>query len=263
MAGTWDTDPDRGREPRRWAVVAIAVLVVVAIVVAVAIAVGGHHSHKAAGTAGPSSTAAAPTTSATLVTPSATATTPTPAPATSSAAPSAPPVTTVPTAPPPNVTWNLFQGVALPSSSTDGPTKNSGPVYAGYSHTPTGALLAAAQLVRRYLLTPGTGWRQVVDQQVLPGPGRDEYIAARASTNVSGGADQFGQTAGFKFVTYSPEVAVVQFINKFAADYEVTTDTVEWSGGDWKLQLQPDGGDSPSAQQVANLAGYIPWSGVS
>lgn len=242
-----------------------ALLAVAATAVVLAVVVEGHRSHKVAAVVAPTRpvataiTATAPATTSATPTSRATQVTPTSAAAT----PSAALVTSVPSAPPAGITWALFHGVALPASAVDGPTKVNGPVYAGYTHSPVGALLAAAQLCRRYLITPGVAWKRVVEQQVLPGPGRDKYVAARAGTDASGGADQFGQTAGFKFVTYSPALAVVQFVNKFATSYQVTTDTVVWSDGDWKLQLQPDGGDSPSAQQVANLAGYIPWNGVN
>ena len=170
--------------------------------------------------------------------------------------------TVLPTAAPPGVTWSLFQGVALASSHNDGPTRVNAPIYAGYSHTPTGALLALNQLSVRYLITPGSGWRSVVSQQVLPGPGRDSYEINRAKVTSLAGA-KFGQTAGFRFVTYSPTVAVIQLATSFPTHYQVATCTVRWSDGDWKLELQPDGGVSPTAQQVPNLAGFTAWSGVS
>jgi len=196
---------------------------------------------------------------------------PSPAPpASPSAAPtaqaSAPPVLdqTVPVSPPPGVTWGLFQGVALPSSHSSGPTRVADPVYAGYAHTPTGALLAAAQISSRYLISPGQDWRQVVERQVVPGPGRDVYVQKRAkvdSTSVPPGT--YGQLAGFRFVTYSSDLAVVQFVSRFTdGTLQVATDTVRWLGGDWKLQLQPDGSETPTVQSVTTLAGFVPWSGL-
>ena len=82
-----------------------------------------------------------------------------------SAAPPLPTVDqTVPEAPPPGVTWSLFQGVALPSSPTEGAARVDGPVHTGCGHTPTGALLAAAHQSYRYLITPGNGWQRVVEE---------------------------------------------------------------------------------------------------
>ncbi len=171
---------------------------------------------------------------------------------------------TVPTSAPPDVTWTLFEGVALPGSPVAGPDRVEGPVHAGYAQTPTGALLAAAQISYRYLITPGDGWREVVDQQVMPGPGRDAFIEARSqvsTTDVAAGT--YGQLAGFRFVTYAGDTAVIQYVTRFEnGNLQVTTDTVQWVDGDWRLQLQPDGSESPTVQNVASLAGFAPWSGL-
>lgn len=171
---------------------------------------------------------------------------------------------TVPTSAPEDVAWTLFEGVALPESSTAGPSRVEGPVYAGYAQTPTGALLAAAQISYRYLITPGEGWREVVEQQVVPGPGRDAFVEARAqvsTTDVAAGT--YGQLAGFRFVTYASDTAVIQYVTRFEnGNLQVTTDTVQWIDGDWKLQLQPDGSESPTVQNVDSLAGFVPWSGL-
>ncbi len=136
-------------------------------------------------------------------------------------------------------------------------------VQAGFAHTPTGALLALSQIGIRYLITPGDGWRQVVQEQVLPSPGRDFYTKERATvTDVAG--TQYAQLAAFKFVTYTPDIAVIQLVSVSPSGaYTVATGTVQWSGGDWKLQLQPDGGMSPTQQDVSSTVGFIAFSGVS
>ena len=44
---------------------------------------------------------------------------------------------------------------------------------------------------------------------------------------------------------------------------QVTTATVRWVDGDWKLQLQPDGSQSPYATTIPDLAsaGFVPlWA---
>ena len=160
------------------------------------------------------------------------------------------------------MTWALFQGVALPASQTAGPSRVAGPVYAGYARTPAGALVASEQIGVRHLITPGNGWRRVVEQQVVPGPGVDVFVAERARVTDFTPPGTFGQTAGFRFVTYSPDVAVIQFVSRFAdGSLQVTTSTVRWVTGDWKLQLQQDGSESPTAQSVGSLAGFVPWGG--
>jgi hypothetical protein len=171
----------------------------------------------------------------------------------------APPLLTAPV-----VRWELFAGVALPYSTTVGPLRVDGPVYRGYARTQTGALIAAAQLGTRYLLTPGDDWRQVLEAQVLPSTGRDVYARARAGVVLDDPPGTFGQLAGFRVLAYTPDVAVLQLVTRFAVTgrLQVTTTTVMWAGGDWRLQLQPDGGSSPTAQAVPNLDGFVVWGGA-
>ncbi len=71
------------------------------------------------------------------------------------------------------------------------------------------------------------------------------------------------QTAGYQFVTYTPQTAVIQLVSQGASsNYQVVTNTVEWIGGDWKLVLQANGSTSPNAQSVSSMAGFIVWGGV-
>jgi hypothetical protein len=166
---------------------------------------------------------------------------------------------------PPPVTWQLFSGVALPYSPTAGPRSIDGPVYAGYERSQTGALIAAAQLGTRYLLTPGEGWRKVAARQVLPGVGRDAFVAARAEVDdLEVPPGTYGQLAGFRMVTFTPDVAVISFVSRFSltGQLQATTTTVKWTGGDWRLELQPDGGSSPTAQTVPDLDGFVVWGGA-
>ncbi len=186
--------------------------------------------------------------------------------ASSPAAPRAGPTDTdqrVPTTTPRGVSWSLYDGVALPFSAAAGPTRFDGPVAAGYAHTPLGALIAAEQIDSRSFVTPRGGWRQVTEQQVLPGAGRTAFIAARAKVSDEPPATGLGQTAGFRFVTYSPDVAVIEYASKFPDGHlQATTSTVRWSAGDWRLELQPDGSTSPTVQPISELTGYVPWAGV-
>lgn len=171
---------------------------------------------------------------------------------------------TVPTSPPTDVRWELYQREALPYSVTAGPRTVDGAVARGYAHTPTGALMAAAQIGARKLLSPGDSWRQVVEQQVMPGAGRDRFIQLRSQIITDGTPDpRLGQIAGFRFITYTPDIAVIQFATKFSnGRMQVTTGTVQWSDGDWKQVLQPDGSESPTVQAIPDLTGMVAWSGV-
>jgi hypothetical protein len=165
------------------------------------------------------------------------------------------------TSAPRDVSWARFRGLALPSSKTAGPFVIDGPLVRNYEHTPTGALIAATQISARYLITPDGGWRQVLDKQVMPGPGRDTYTRLRAQLTDAAPTSGFAQFAGFRFITYTPDVAVISLANRAATGATtVTTTTVHWSGGDWRVEIAPSGLAQPQA--VTDLAGYVPWSGT-
>ena len=161
----------------------------------------------------------------------------------------------------PEVDWQLFAGVPLPYSSSAGPLAVDGPVYSGYERSQTGALIAAVQLGARYLVTPGDGWREVLGRQVLPGAGRDVFARNRETVTEDDPPGTYGQPAGFRFVAYTPDVAAIQLVSRFptTGTLQVVTVTVKWVGGDWRLELQPDGGSSPTAQAVSDLDGFVVW----
>jgi hypothetical protein len=161
----------------------------------------------------------------------------------------------------PKVDWQLFAGVPLPYSKIAGPTRVEGPVYSGYERSQTGALIAAVQLGNRYLLTPGDGWREVLERQVLPGTGRDVFARGRATVEADDPPGTYGQPAGFRFVAFTPDVASIQLVTRFpmTGNLQVVTVTVKWAASDWRLELQPDGGSSPTAQAVADLDGFVVW----
>jgi hypothetical protein len=186
-----------------------------------------------------------------------------PAP-TAPSAPSPAPKQQVLTAVPIGVTWELFQGVALPVSATDGPNRIHGAVHAGFSHTPTGALLADAQINIRRIATPTIpGLRQVAQEQLVDGPGKTAYLNLIASlkdnTPPPGGYTQY---VGFRYITYSPELAVLRLATRGKNGVvQVGTDTLRWTGKDWQLDLPPSGLQQP--QVVPDIAGYVPWQGIS
>lgn len=185
------------------------------------------------------------------------------APTTSSAAPQPaggcnPPATdqTVPKAAPANIQWSLVNTVALPWSPTAGATKRDGDLWTCYAHTPTGALVAAAVLS----VTPyGPGAERVLSSQVLPGPERDARLATvQAQPPQPNEPGTASAVAGFKFLDYSMNRATIQIAFAYASKSFVWTVPLEWSDGDWKLNLDPSGG-SVAGQPITNLAGYIGW----
>jgi hypothetical protein len=242
---------NRQRLGRAWTTTAVVIVALIVLAAAVVVFATRDPDKRPPAAAPPSSRSAGPSSAG----PSSAGTPGSPPPALDQ---------TVPVSAPKGITWVLFQGVALPSSRAAGPTRVAGPVYAGYAHTPVGALIASAQIGARHLIAPGNDWRQVVAQQIVPTVGREAFITARAAvttTDVAPGT--YGQLAGFRFVTYSPDTAVIQFVTRFRnGNLQVSTTTVRWVNGDWKQVLQLDGSESPTVQHVSSLAGFVPWGGV-
>ena len=163
------------------------------------------------------------------------------------------------------VSWELFQGVALPSSRTDGPTRVEGPVHAGFSRTPTGALLADAQISARTLVdTDVENLRQVSEAQLAEGPGKTAYLNLLRQLDGRNDppATGYAQIAGFRFITYTPDLAVISRATRdHSGRLQASTDTLRWENGDWKLEKPTSGLQQP--QVVQDLSGYVPWSGIS
>jgi hypothetical protein len=159
-----------------------------------------------------------------------------------------------PTIPGPGLTskWELVGKIATPTAPQKfGPGKVvSDGVRTCFAHNPTGALYAAANV-----LAMSASGRQVETYKHLAasGPERD---AALSTSSASEPVDV--QVAGYQFVSYSDDSAVITLGVKFANDTYFTFATaMKWESGDWKTVLPP-----ASGQQVKDLSALIPWSGV-
>ncbi len=182
----------------------------------------------------------------------------TPPASTSTATPTDPAATAVPAAPPPDVTWALWKGIALPASSSAGPTNVHDGIAEGYAHTPEGALIAGVQIMYR----GGYGsTHEVIDRQVVAGPGRDRLLTKRAAVDGSSGAPQI---AGFKYANYSDARADIALVLQ-TKEGSLTSllMSLSWDNGDWRLIPTLDGEIVSSATAVPNIAGYVSWSGVA
>ncbi len=221
----------------------LAALVVVLVLIAAAVAAIVNHT-------GGDTPAAAPTTAPSGTASAGGATTPA---VLDTAIPTAAPVTA----------WADYHGVLIPTSATAGPARVSGDIASGFAHSPTGALLAATQLPVRRILA--ADWSTVLTTSVVPGPGVAVWRSTRSQlgTEITTPAGGWTQTAGYRFLAYNPNQAVIQFLNSASTgDFTVTVTTVAWTGGDWKLVLQPNGDDTPDTTPVTSPAGFTIWQGA-
>ncbi len=161
------------------------------------------------------------------------------------------------TAAPAGLRFQDVGGLTLPFSPVDGPLRVNGPIAAGYSHTPQGAVIAMMQLLPRLVLGPD--YHQVVTEQVVADQGvKDKLIAARATRPQDSPAQLATEAAvpvGFRVEAYTADRATVVLLNRDGAGSASFTGgraAVVWSGGDWKW---PDNSDSASFP-VADTTGY-------
>ena len=106
-------------------------------------------------------------------------------------------------------------------------TSSQGDIARCYARTPLGALIAASQISAR--IGYSDQWRQVVEHQTVPGPGQREYLRKNAglTTAQMPAAGSVAQTAAFKFITYTPDTAVIQLVTRFNnGQYQATLVTV-------------------------------------
>jgi hypothetical protein len=171
----------------------------------------------------------------------------------------------VPDSPPPGVTWQIINTVALPSSANAGPASVVAGIPSGFAHTPTGALVAMVQIDFRHLIEPN--FVAVTQADVANTPGRAKFFNLVDANGLTNPANPepgtYLQLAGFQFVSYTTSTAVIQLLTaRPDGSYQVSTLSVAWDGNDWQLVLQADGTDSPNQQIVSSPVGFVLWGGV-
>lgn len=176
----------------------------------------------------------------------------------------------IPESAPAGVTWSLYRNRLVPFSKTVGPTTGKGDIARCYAHTPTGALIAAAQISARY--NAGADWRAVMLALVVPGTDTDAAMVIRADKAAARetaeppaeapNSDRVLQLAGFKFVSYSDDAAVIQLVRSSIDGGQLVSAlyTVRWFAGDWKLQVAANASEASMVQRETSLTGFVPWS---
>jgi len=230
---------DRRRPPWLWPVVALAAVVVVAVVVGFSLSDGG----------GPPAAAQQPG----------------PAPTSAGSAPAGggdsggthqPNDPNYLTAAPAGLRFQDAGGLTLPFSPVDGPLRINGPIAAGYSHTPQGAVIAMMQLLPR--LAFGPGYRAVITEQVVADQKiKDQMLTSRSSNPQGSPADLAAQTkaaVGFRVESYTSDRATIALLYRDpgSGGFSAARGFVVWDSGDWKW---PDNSASTSSP-VPDSTGY-------
>jgi len=223
------------------AAIAVAAALAIAAVIVLLVLKDDNNPAAAPATTGPGTTASEPTSG-----PAAAAATP-------------------PTAAPPGVTWTLVGQSAVPASASEGPTRMAGCVASGFAHTPTGALIAAAQISTRSGYYAGRScWEPTITGQFTASADRDTLLTLLKDADAKGqpGAapGELAQIVAFRFMSYTADTAVVGLIRRNPQGrLAQTTLTLTWADDDWKL-VAPPGGQWPAlTTTVTSLTGSVPW----
>ncbi|GGN69363.1 hypothetical protein [Nocardia rhizosphaerihabitans] len=149
---------------------------------------------------------------------------------------------------PTGVRWQDYQGIALPQSD-QGPATVTQGAATGFEHSPRGAGLAALTHTIRLSVAPDNQWATVVNQELVPGPARDEWAINRVQLSITGPAapEYAPRLLGYKITEYRDEQSRVDVYTEYSdRSRAVNHTTVSWYGGDWRLQLpDPQSTDRP------------------
>ncbi|EME65054.1 putative lipoprotein [Rhodococcus ruber BKS 20-38] len=146
------------------------------------------------------------------------------------------------TEPPQIARWVSVGGIEVPIGTTDGPRGGEWEPFAGFSHTPQGAALAAITQSVQLATASDRTWPQILSGVAAPGEGRDLYAAHRALVEMSGTDPEMVPTVvGYTIGDYSDTAVTVDVVQRFSDDSLASTTTqVVWIDGDWRLNLPSD-----------------------
>lgn len=159
--------------------------------------------------------------------------------------------------------WQRVYGVSVPFSTSDGPARVENGLALGYSHSPQGAALAAAQIWFRSTARPADGKirsEQMVltpaDQQALDRSNAEGKLPQSLPDSVT---KWMLATDAFKVDQYTPDAAVVWLAGRGAGStWLATRQDMAWVNGDWRWKPPPGFAKAPS-ETLKTLAGWTKW----
>ncbi|MBO0853368.1 MAG: hypothetical protein J2P18_06325 [Nocardia sp.] len=163
--------------------------------------------------------------------------------------------------------WQRVYGATVPFSTSDGPTRiDENGLAVGYSHTPQGAALAAAQITFRLNARPG-------DRNLYAGQVKStaQQLAAYDKARGSGKLPEqqperitryLVAPDAFQIENYADDMAIVRLaargpVNDGKQVWAAVRLVMVWDNGDWRLQ--PTDSGSASSEYVDTLQGWTRW----
>lgn len=162
------------------------------------------------------------------------------------------------TAAPQGLSWQRVDGVPVPFTASDGPSRIDGAVATGYAHTPQGATIAALQIGMRLLYSPD--FARVLDMQTAISPAdRHQILTARISQPRLDPAAVQASTvapAGFKVGAYTDDASTIYYAYpRTSGGYRIARQAVVWRDGDWRYSSDLS---APVLPEAADLTGFTP-----
>lgn len=169
--------------------------------------------------------------------------------------------TTIGTAP--SVQWHNIKAVSVPKTKDAGPgkTDKSSSVPSCFAQSPEGAVLAAANYAGA-LGDPSVAPALIEKQGLDSASKRSVLSDMKASSDSSDDTSAYITAIdGFKMVSYDKTKAQVQIASSATINgdrhYIMTTHELQWSDGDWKMEVPDSTSSSSQSGEIPDLDGYM------
>lgn len=154
-------------------------------------------------------------------------------------------------------TVRVGDGLAVPSVQGVGPGVTAGGVSRCFAHSPTGAVVAAANFI--VWLSSNQRLDEVTTTLIAAGADRDRMLA-EVRSSWDGSTSPAFAVVGYKVEVRSPDEALVTIAASPASDRSRAVAwplVMVWADGDWKVKPPSNGRWGQTA--VTGVSGFIPW----
>ncbi|GAA5054165.1 hypothetical protein [Nocardia callitridis] len=163
--------------------------------------------------------------------------------------------------------WQRVYGASVPFSTSDGPTRIEDDLAVGYSHTPQGAALAAAQITYRLNARPAD--RDLYVRQVRVSAQQiASYDQALASDRLPKQQPEsitryFTASDAFKIDDYADDLAIVRLATRGPVVdgkqlWAAIRLVMVWDAGDWRLK-PTSASAAAQSEYLETLQGWTLW----
>lgn len=162
--------------------------------------------------------------------------------------------------------WQRVYGASVPFSTSDGPTHIEDSLAVGYSHTPQGAVLAAAQITYRLNARPAD--RDLYVRQVRVSAQQiAAYDKALSQDKLPEQQPEkvtryFVASDAFKVENYADDLAIIQLAARGPVVdgkqlWAALRLVMVWDAGDWRLK--PATSNNTQTEYIESLNGWTKW----